>query len=413
MKPLLCIIILTACVLKAQPVQPVRIELPSDRSVTAFYETNTPIAESCRLSVSFIPVTTLDEVTNAEMTETLAQFYAEEILSLQLTKEVGIDFSVATWSMQKENQMVSFSFTIPKKAIYDAIQKEKTHPALKELLDDQRDASTRIQEFRSLCFRDIRTAEAIYSDMIRASKENVEKNIQSSLSDLQNRISNDNALLMQEKEALLKQLKEIEGRLMNLLEASRKHETSPIQPTKQAVSSSIPIQSSLAQSERQSLSSDLKDNTSSNGNLEELISQATIDPRFKPYLLANKILLEIGGCMLLEAFGGRKLILTVGCTEVRGNTAKERLRQIRVAEYNADAELAKRLNPETSYQAQRSKTTSITHINGKETSEQHRISTSLTSTQAKAAIKGLEKVGTWKSPDGTLFFVAKGCFIDE
>ena len=387
--------------------EPLKVELQSERGVQGFFEKD---ANSGRYSIeiSFIPVTTLDEVTNAEMTEVLSQFYAEEILSQQLGKSVGIIFEKAKKRVKIGNPVV-YEYTIPEDALIDA-RKDDTHKAIKALTSEKTDTATKLKDFRSSCFRDMRTAEALYMDMIRnsANLDDLLVKIRRSLNTLRTKIENDDALFMREKKAFYTQLDEISHRLQEEIARakSRPVQRIPQSPSGLDVGGKQGLPNMNETSNRQSDSKDvfLED---------DLIVDVQIDAEFKPYLLAEKVMLQTGGCKILITPDGKKLLVSVGFTEIRGNSAKERVRQLRVAGYNADAEIAKHQRIDVTHFAQRNKSVVVSQENGNETSKIQRTSVSLTTVQAEASIDSLETVGTWKSADGTLFFVAKGCIIND
>lgn len=387
--------------------EPLKVELQSERGVQVFFEKD---ANSGCYSIefSFIPVTTLDEVTNAEMTEVLSQFYSEEILSRQLGKPVGIIFEKTKKRMKNGNPVV-YEYIIPEDALIDA-RNDDTHKAIKALTSDNSDTATKLKDFRSSCFRDMRTAEALYMDMIRnsANLDDLWEKIRRSLNSLRTKIENDDALFMREKKAFYAQLDEISHRLQDEIAHAK---TKPVQRMPQTLSG-LDVEGKQGLSEKNE-GSDRQSDSEGFFLEADLIVDVQIDAEFKPYLLAEKVMLQTGGCKILITPDGKKLLVSVGFTEIRGNSAKERVRQLRVAGYNADAEIAKHQRIEVIHFAQRSKSVVVSQENGNETSKVQRTSVSVTTVQAEASIDSLETVGTWKSADGTLFFVAKGCVISD
>ena len=387
--------------------EPLKVELQSERGAQGLFEKNTTSGRYS-IEISFIPVTTLDEVTNAEMTEVLSQFYAEEILSQQLGKSIGVIFEKKQKRVKTGNPII-YDYTIPEEAIIEAI-KDDMHQAIKALTTGKADAVTKLKDFRSSCFRDMRTAEALYMDMIRDSTnlDELWGKIRRSLNTLQTKIENDNALFLREKKAFYTQLDEISHRLQEEIVRTQKNPApkTPQSPPDLDLGGKQGISKTNENTDRQSDSKDLFPK-------EELIIDVQIDAEFKPYLLAEKVMLLAGGCKMLITPDGTKLLVSVGFTEIRGNSAKERVRQLRIAGYNADAEIAKHQRIEVTHFAQRNKSVVVSQENGNEKSKVQRTSVSLTTVQAEASIDSLETIGTWKSADRTLFFVAKGCVINK
>ena len=85
---------------------------------TRFEVKENKAAQQVYVTLTFLPVTTLDSVTNEEMTLVCSQFLAEEALSSYFKAAKSVDFSKAKFVVHENTQKVCrMTYTIPLKAI--------------------------------------------------------------------------------------------------------------------------------------------------------------------------------------------------------------------------------------------------------------------------------------------------------
>ena len=359
------------------------IELRSDRSAKAEIKED-KAKQNYIVQISFVPVTTLDSVTNDEMTAMLAKFFTEEALSTFLKGSKAVIFSgITPQVLKQEKNLITIQYTIPVKNICNA--ETRTVDSAVGIMLKKFYASTTlssdnlIADFRSTCFRDLRSAEIYFASQINKSKNKagVKTQIQRAFIELTKKINNDDALFMSEKEELLEKSKRVEIFLLKQLEKSSRSTAADSQPDTALLN----------------------------------VSRATFLPQFKDFIINENILLEVGGCRAFENSSGKRVLIAVGVAPVKDNTPKDRLLRQKIAEQKAFGELAKHQEVEVTFFAERYKTTEIKTENGTKTGKTRRVSSSRITVQAEAYFDEMITVGYWYSGDGKLFFLAKGCFI--
>lgn len=140
----------------------------------------------------------------------------------------------------------------------------------------------------------------------------------------------------------------------------------------------------------------------------EHFQDVTLDSAFASALLSDPILMEVGGVKVLTTIDGTRMVISVGTTEIREPSAKETLRQKKVAQMRAESQLVRWTE---------------SHVSTRTTmKEEHRISTNgsgveaqitedfqeITKEEAEGIVKGMAPIGTWSSLDNQIFYLAIG-----
>ncbi|HEY8668856.1 MAG TPA: hypothetical protein VIL86_19570 [Tepidisphaeraceae bacterium] len=142
------------------------------------------------------------------------------------------------------------------------------------------------------------------------------------------------------------------------------------------------------------------------------VKDAVIEEPFATILAQHPLLLQSAGARVFRHEGSLYLIV-VGMTEAKGESSAERLRQIKVARVQAQKE-AVAFAEQTSVVAtdERKVQTTITQESNSKSLSQVETLNETTVAKVHGVLKGLPEVGTWYSPDGTLFFCAVGRKLD-
>lgn len=360
-----------------------KIEIESDKSATAEITENKE-KQLFSLSLTFMPVTTLDAVTNDKMTEVLAQFLAKEALSSFLKKPKAINFFKTKCILLKKTEKVcSLTYEIPASAIVNATVKQQTisSAALKKCLTSA-SADTVFQNFRSTCFHDLRIAENLFLEQIKSVKhpDKLAGEISKAFSALKEKINNDDALFLSEKEDLLSKAISVEKFLQKKL-------------SEQTISAT-----QTTEAEQRALNE---------------ITHAKILPEFKPFLLSDPILLDIGGCKAFQTNDGKTVLIAVGYAEVKDQSPKDRIRRQKIAEQRAFGELAKHQEVEVVDFSELHEAVIISSKDRSETGSLQKSHFSRTTVKAEAYFEEMLTVGQWYSKDEKLFYLAKGCMIPQ
>ena len=359
----------------------VKIELQSDKSASA------EIAEDkgkqlVFVSLTFRPVSMLDAVSNDEMTEVLARFFAEEALSSHLKHPKTVAFSKVKCTVHKKtDKQCSLTYEIPFAAISD-VEMEKHSISAESIRKYFASASsdTLLQDFRSTCFHDLRIAEAVFLEQIKTCKnrEQLALKIKQAFSALEKKIDEDDALFLSEKEELRSKAERIRLFLLSKIASAEQAESS--------------------------LSEEMEKN-------RQLVRDFTVRHPFDKYILSDKSLLTVGGCHCVETDDdGSVYLITVGTSLVVGDSPADKIDQKENAEIAAYGELAKHANVSVTYFSTRMKESSS---DGKGDVKFHRKTGRKITIHSGTYINNLPTVGSWRSKDGKLFFLAKGKLIKK
>lgn len=332
-----------------------------------------------RISVEFCPVTTLDEISNRELSETLAQFYAEEALSSFLHASKAIVFSKAQSILSGlKDDKARCIFNIPATAVIDAPFRNveiRDEIVGKKRAKNDVGANIRILDFRSTCFRDLRIAEALYGEEIaslKSSKARTEliSKIKAGFSELRKKIKADDDLFRAEKAELIEKADKVERYLLTEVEGEQDKTNCACSDNK------LPI------------------------------TDAVFKEPFGDLLKAEPILLSHGGARIIEIEDNRVAILAVGFAMADNEDRED------IAELKASSELGMlrggeesvvRNKIERKYQRSSSDGGVNENMNLKRSS--------MIIVNSIDFHKTGETVGTWLSADGKRFFLAKGRIV--
>lgn len=332
-----------------------------------------------RISVEFCPVTTLDEISNRELSETLAQFYAEEALSSFLHASKAIVFSKAQSILSGlKDDKARCIFNIPATAVIDAPFRNveiRDEIVGKKRAKNNVGANIRILDFRSTCFRDLRIAEALYGEEIASLKSSEARTelmskIKVGFSELRQKIKADDDLFRAEKAELIEKADKVERYLLTEVEGEQ----------------------------------DKTNYACSDNNLP--ITDAVFKEPFGDLLKAEPILLSHGGARIIEIEDNRVAILAVGFA-MADNEDREDIAALKASSelgmLRGGEESVVRNKIERKYQ----RSSSDGGINENMSLKR----SSMTIVNSIDFHKTGETVGTWLSADGKRFFLAKGRIV--
>lgn len=352
-----------------------KVEIKTDQSVAAEIEEDKE-KQHFKVRLTFLPVTTLDAVSNDEMTGVLAQFFAEEALSSYLKRPKAVNFLKARCSVhEKTDKKCALTYEIPVSAVSDVKMDSRrdVKESIKKCLSSV-SSDTLLRDFRSTCFHDLRIAEVVFLEKIKTTKNKgrLAKKINAAFSDLKKKIDGDDALFLSEKEDLLTKADSVRKFLLKKLSQT-------------AAGSAAKVPAG--------------------------ISKAQFSPEFEPFLLKDPVLLEAGGCRAFRAEKGKIVLIAVGVADVKDQSARDRIERKSVAKQRAMKELANHNGVEVSHFSERGKATTISTKNKQEAGESRRSSVSRTRIFAETHISNMIVAGQWYSPDGKLFYLALGTVI--
>lgn len=143
-------------------------------------------------------------------------------------------------------------------------------------------------------------------------------------------------------------------------------------------------------------------------------SDINIEEDFKPYLLSNKLLMEITGSKVIRLEKGKSLVLSVGSVVLTDNKAKTRIDAEKVCKSKALAYVVGEKYGVNVFNSQTlAEATQITLDNNQEKGKSVSEFLEITKSQTSGMVKGMPPVGSWMSKDKTVFYVAIGVFLDK
>ena len=143
-------------------------------------------------------------------------------------------------------------------------------------------------------------------------------------------------------------------------------------------------------------------------------SEVSVSENFKPYLFSNPLLMETAGAKIIRLSNGQSLIISVEFVELGDNFKASILEAKNKCEIKARANI---LGQTKGYKIYRTETleekTEIRLDNSIEQGKSLSTYTNIIKSETSGIIKGMEVIGTWKSKDKLLFYLAIGCCFDK
>jgi hypothetical protein len=145
------------------------------------------------------------------------------------------------------------------------------------------------------------------------------------------------------------------------------------------------------------------------GAMNPQIRDASFEPSFAPVLMSEPQFITGGGGAKIIEYNGIRYFVAIGVTSVIGDSPQEKIRQLRVGRIQALKSAIEFIN-ETNISSQEilKETTTVTTSNGNKSGTNTKTLDETTVAQIKGVIKAPPEVGSWKSPDGSLFYYAVG-----
>ena len=148
-------------------------------------------------------------------------------------------------------------------------------------------------------------------------------------------------------------------------------------------------------------------------NLNKKFSDIEIEEKYRPYLAANALLMEVTGAKIIRISNKKAVIIAVASTALKDRSAKERLRAERVCKVKALASVVAEKEGVQVVRVERleDKTQVVIDENGEKATSVSDL-LELTRSRVNGIAKDMPVVGTWKSKDGEIFYLAIGVVID-
>jgi len=135
---------------------------------------------------------------------------------------------------------------------------------------------------------------------------------------------------------------------------------------------------------------------------------------FDKYLFSNPLLMEVTGAKIIRLPNGDRVILAVASTDLKDDSAKERLRAELVCRVKALASVVAEDQGVQVFRLERLQETTVVESEGKKETEKS-VWELLQVTKAK--VEGMTRdmpvVGKWRSKEGNIFYLALGMVFDK
>jgi hypothetical protein len=139
-----------------------------------------------------------------------------------------------------------------------------------------------------------------------------------------------------------------------------------------------------------------------------------IEKPFDTYLRAQPLLMEVAGAKVIRLPDGKQVVLGVGSTVLKNNSARERARAETVCRVKALASVvAEQQGIQVAHVEQLKERTVVVLENGKEKAKSVSVLLQVTRTQVQGIARGMAVVGRWRSADGKTFYLAVGAICDR
>lgn len=143
-------------------------------------------------------------------------------------------------------------------------------------------------------------------------------------------------------------------------------------------------------------------------------SDIEIEDKFREYIEANALLMEVTGAKVIRLPDGRSLVLGVASTALKDMSAKERLRAERVCKIKALANIvAEKEGVQVAHTETLKEKTTVVIDHMREAGKSISEFTQLTKTKVEGIAKDMPVVGKWKSKKRDVYYLAIGSFVDQ
>jgi len=139
-----------------------------------------------------------------------------------------------------------------------------------------------------------------------------------------------------------------------------------------------------------------------------------IDKKFKSYFAENMLLMEMEGAKVIRDKDGKTIIISVASTVIKDEAAKEQLRAEKICKIKAIAGVvAEKKGIQVFRKEVLNERTIIKKENEKDSGESLSELIQVTQTKIEGISRDMPVVGTWRSKDGKIFFLAIGTMLDK
>ncbi len=388
---MLALIVLGSLFAAGPPNPPTKVVLGGPRKVEVHIDRD---RENWSLRVRMLPVRSFDAATNARLNREKARQFALQALARFLsdrdTAELAVS-GVVVGEPGTDGALFTLTLMVPRDRVSVVEAGRQPNPAPRSaerisyssaLFTRKVDLERTIALVAELLLGDVGRLQTVKGAAFDREIAAVEERADAAFAALDDEIANEKLLLRIEAKELRESVAAAKSRVFDAMKAAvarREPESNPVKPP---------------------------------AAVTKAFRDISVEPQFDAVLYANVLLMEVSGAKVVRLPDGRRMILAVGSTVVKNDSAKERLRAEVVCRTKA---LASVVAEKEGVQVLRVETlkdsTLVTIESGKETATSVSDFLQVTTAKVEGITKDMPVVGKWKSKDGTVAYLAVGVVL--
>ena len=347
------------------------------------------------IKVRMRPVRAFDDATNARLNREKARQFALQALARVLSDRDSAEFAVSGVAMGESGEdgaYFTLAVTVPKDrvSVVETGRQPKTALPAVERISHSSALFTRKADLErttalvaEILLGDVGRLQTVKGAAFDRGIAAVEERADATFAALADEIANEKLLLQIEAKELREGVAAAKSRLFDAMKAAvarREPELKPVEPP---------------------------------AAVKKAFRDISVEPPFDAVLFGNVLLMETTGAKVIRLPDGRRMIVAVGSTVVKDDSAKERLRAEVVCRTKALASVVAEKNGVQVVRVERIEETTVVKIeDGKETATSVSDFLQLTRAKVEGVAKGMPLVGRWNSKDGTVCYFAFGAILD-
>jgi hypothetical protein len=143
-------------------------------------------------------------------------------------------------------------------------------------------------------------------------------------------------------------------------------------------------------------------------------SDVLLDKGFAAYLQSNPVLMATTGAKVIRRDDGRTVVLAVGSSALKDNSAAERLRAEKVCRLYAEVSLAaEKQGVQVAHLERLEEKTRVVLDDDKEKGRSVSDLLQITTTKVEGLVRAMPVIGRWRSKAGDVFYLAIGAVCDR
>lgn len=382
--------------------KPTTIDLGGPRQVKAVL---TASDREYVILLSMLPVHTFDEVTNTRLNREKGRSLALQALAKHLSGTKDVELSVSRVTIEKQ-EMNGKNYTITLRVPRDSVVllDEKSKPAGRKTVE-KGDESEHVAYTSALFTRKLDIV-----DTLEKLSCNLASELEEATSNVKNRKVN--------ASAFYSEIADLEERwLIRLERIFAEVDSESLLLTVEKVELKLLVEKQkgqVLQLLKARLEKFEEKGKTENDESADKFSDLEIDPLFGKYLRADPLLMEVTGTKIILLAMGNRIVIAVASTVLKDNLPKERLRAEKVCRIKALASIVGDKQGVQVCRVEQVKERTVVVLDGEiERAKSVSELLQITQTKVEGVAKDMPVVGTWKSKERDVFYLAIGIVCDK